>query len=68
MRIDRDWVPTPIEGVSPSLYIRPTFIGTEVRAHACIHYTCVCATCTVHVHVHAYYLLIDVQNRHIHVH
>ena len=31
VRIDREWVPSPTEKIKhPSLYIRPTFIGTEV--------------------------------------
>ena len=34
VRVDKDWVPTPSDAVKqPSLYIRPTFIGTEVTLH-----------------------------------
>jgi branched-chain amino acid aminotransferase len=30
VRVDREWVPTPTDKIKhPSLYIRPTFIGTE---------------------------------------
>ena len=36
VRIDSEWVPLPTEEIKhPSLYIRPTFIGTEVR-YMCI--------------------------------
>ena len=31
VRVDSEWVPRPTEDIKhPSLYIRPTFIGTEV--------------------------------------
>ena len=37
VRVDRDWVPAPSDTIKqPSLYIRPTFIGTEVCVCVCV--------------------------------